>query len=54
MGPVDLNTAENESGNAKYENGSRRPRYRGKRLREVKSLNQEQTPSLPSKTSPRL
>jgi hypothetical protein len=33
MGPDALGTAEIESGSAKHENGSRRYRYRGKRLR---------------------
>jgi hypothetical protein len=37
MGHVALNNAENESGSAKHENGSRRPRYHGKRLWELKT-----------------
>jgi hypothetical protein len=37
MGPDTLGTAENESGRAKLENGSRRPRYRRKRLRKRKT-----------------
>jgi hypothetical protein len=45
MGPVALSTAEKEFGSAELENGSRRPRYRGKRLREP-------TRSLLPKTSP--
>jgi hypothetical protein len=32
-GPEALCTAENESGSAKHENGTRRPRYRPKRVR---------------------
>jgi hypothetical protein len=32
-----LGTAENESGSAKQENGTRRPRYRRKRVRERKT-----------------
>jgi hypothetical protein len=32
-GPDALGTVENESGCLKLENGTRRPRYRGKRLR---------------------
>jgi hypothetical protein len=47
-----LNTAENESGSENHENGSRRSRYREKRLRELKTSNQELTPSLPPKMSP--
>jgi hypothetical protein len=37
MGNDVLGTAPNESGNAKHENGSRRPRYRPKRARELKT-----------------
>jgi hypothetical protein len=36
-GPDALGTAENESGSAKHENDTRRPRYRGKLLRERKT-----------------
>jgi hypothetical protein len=36
-GPDDLGTAENEFGSAKYENGTQRPRYRRKRVRESKT-----------------
>jgi hypothetical protein len=43
-GPATPGAAENESGSAKHENGSRRPWYRGKRLRELKTSNQELTP----------
>jgi hypothetical protein len=32
-GPDSLRTAENESGHAKHEKGTRRPRYRRKRFR---------------------
>jgi hypothetical protein len=35
-GPNALGTAENESGNAKHEKGTRRPRYRRKRVLERK------------------
>jgi hypothetical protein len=35
-GPDALDTAENNSGSAKHENGTRRPRYRRKRVRERK------------------
>jgi hypothetical protein len=37
MGPDALGTAENASGSAKHENGSRRYRYREKRLRGLKT-----------------
>jgi hypothetical protein len=37
MGPDALGTAENESGKAKHENETRRPRYRRKRVRERKT-----------------
>jgi hypothetical protein len=37
MGPDTLNTAGNESGSAKQEKGTRRPRYRRKRVRERKT-----------------
>jgi hypothetical protein len=36
-GPVAPVTAENESGSAKHENGTRRPRYRQNRVRERKT-----------------
>jgi hypothetical protein len=36
MGPDALGTAEIESGRAKHENKTPRPRYRGKRVRERK------------------
>jgi hypothetical protein len=36
-GPSALGTAENESGRTKHENGTRRARYHGKRVRERKS-----------------
>jgi hypothetical protein len=36
-GPDALGTAENESGSAKHENGTLRPRYRRKRVRERKT-----------------
>jgi hypothetical protein len=37
-GAVALGTAENEFGRAKHENGTQRPRYRPKRVRESKNL----------------
>jgi hypothetical protein len=49
MGPDALNTAENESGSAKQENGSQRPWYRRKRFRERKTLKWDPTPSVPPK-----
>jgi hypothetical protein len=36
-GPDLLGTVENKSGSAKHENGTRRPRYHRKRVRERKS-----------------
>jgi hypothetical protein len=36
-GPNALATVENESGSAKHENGTRRPRYRRKQVRERKT-----------------
>jgi hypothetical protein len=36
-GPDALGTAEYESGLVKHENGTHRPRYRGKRFRERKT-----------------
>jgi hypothetical protein len=40
-GPDALHTAENESGSAKYENGTRRTRHRRKRVREHKTCGTE-------------
>jgi hypothetical protein len=37
-GPYALGTAENESGSKKHENGTRRPRYRRKRVREQENM----------------
>jgi hypothetical protein len=37
MGPEAFVTAENESGHAKHENATRRPRYRRKRVRAHKT-----------------
>jgi hypothetical protein len=51
-GPDDLGIAENEYGCAKYENESRRPRNRQKRVRERKTWKRVTRPSVPSKTSP--
>jgi hypothetical protein len=50
-GPGALGTVENESGSAKCENETRRPRYRPKRVRECKLSKRDLTPSVPSKTS---
>jgi hypothetical protein len=52
MGPDDLGTVENESGRAKHENGSRRPRYRKKGVRARKTRKWVPTPSKLSKMSP--
>jgi hypothetical protein len=46
-----LGTAENESGNAKHKNGTRRPPHRRKSVRERKTLKRDPTPSLSSKMS---
>jgi hypothetical protein len=46
-----LRTAENDYGYAKHGNGTRHPRYRRKCVRERKTLKQEPTPTVPSKTS---
>jgi hypothetical protein len=51
MRPDALGTAENEFGSAKYENGTRRPRYRRKRVRERKTLKRDPTASVPPKMS---
>jgi hypothetical protein len=50
--PNALGTIENESGSAKHEIGTRRPRYRRKRLRESKIRKWDTTHSVPQKTSP--
>jgi hypothetical protein len=47
-----LGTAENESGRAKHEEQTRRPRYRRKLVRERKTLKWDPTPSAPPKMSP--
>jgi hypothetical protein len=47
-----LDTAENESGRAKHENGTRRPRYRRNRVMERKTSKLHPTPSIPPKMSP--
>jgi hypothetical protein len=46
-----LSIAENESGHAKHENGTRRTRHRWKRVRERKTWKRDPTPSVPSKMS---
>jgi hypothetical protein len=51
-GPDTLGTTENESGSAKHENKTRRPRYRRKQVRMRKSRKQDPTPSVQSITSP--
>jgi hypothetical protein len=51
-GPDALGTAENVSGSAKEENGTRRPRFRRKRVRTRKTGKRNPTPSVPSKTNP--
>jgi hypothetical protein len=51
-GPDALDTVENESGSAKHQNGTRRPRYRRKRIWERKTCKRDPMPSVPSKTSP--
>jgi hypothetical protein len=45
MGPDALGTAENESGRAKYENGTRRTRYHRKRVRGYKTWKRDPTPT---------
>jgi hypothetical protein len=47
-----LGTTENESGRAKHENGTRRPRYCRKWLWERKTWKVDPTSSVPSKMSP--
>jgi hypothetical protein len=50
--PDALVTAENESGNAKHVNETRRPQYCRKRVQERKTLKRDMTPSKPPKMSP--
>jgi hypothetical protein len=50
-GPDALDTAKNESGRVKQENGTRRPRYREKRVQERKTRKQDPMRSLPPKSS---
>jgi hypothetical protein len=52
MGPDTLEIAENESGSAKHEKGTRRPGFRRKRVRARKTLKRDLTPSVPPKMSP--
>jgi hypothetical protein len=52
MGHDALGTAENESRCAKHKNVTRRPRYRRKRLSELKTLKWDSTPPKPSKMCP--
>jgi hypothetical protein len=49
IGPDTLDTAENESGRAKYEKVTRRPRYRRKRVRERKKWKWDPMSSVPPK-----
>jgi hypothetical protein len=51
-GPKSFGSAKNESGSAKDENETGRPRYSQKRARERKTWKQEPTPLVPLKTSP--
>jgi hypothetical protein len=48
-GPDALGTAENESGSAKHENGTRLPRHRRKRVRANKTRKRDPTPSVTPK-----
>jgi hypothetical protein len=50
-GPDALDTAENESRSAKNENGTRRPRYRRKQVRQRKAWKLDLTPSETPKMS---
>jgi hypothetical protein len=52
MGPDALGTTENDCGCANPENGTQRPRYRRKRVRESKTCKRDLTPSERQKTSP--
>jgi hypothetical protein len=48
-GPYTLGTAANESGSIKHENGTRRPRYRRKRVKRCKTLKRDpKPPELPN------
>jgi hypothetical protein len=51
-GPDTLGTTENVSGSAKYENGTRRPQYRRKRVPEGKTSKRDLTSPIPPKMSP--
>jgi hypothetical protein len=51
-GPSALGTIENESGSAKHEKGSWRPRYHRKWVRELKTWKRNPTPSEPPKMRP--
>jgi hypothetical protein len=50
--PNALGTSEDKSGSVKHENGTQRPRYRQKRVRERITLKRDPTPSVPPKMSP--
>jgi hypothetical protein len=54
MRPDALGAVKNESGSAKHANGTRRPQYRWKWVRERKTWKWDPTHSLPSQTSPRV
>jgi hypothetical protein len=51
-GPDARGIVENESGSAKHENGTRRPRKRRKQVREHKTRKWNPTPSIQPKTCP--
>jgi hypothetical protein len=53
MGPDALGTAENMSGSQKHGKGTRRPRYRQKRVRTRKTRKWDPRPPVSPKTSPR-
>jgi hypothetical protein len=51
IGPDALGAARNEFGSAKYQNGTRRPRCRLKRVWERKTSKRDRTPSVQPQTS---
>jgi hypothetical protein len=50
--PDALSTAEKVFGSVKYENGTRRPPFRQKHVREREALERDRMPSVPRKKSP--
>jgi hypothetical protein len=52
IGPDVIRSAENVSGRAKHENGTRGPRYRRKLVPTRKTWERDPSPSGPTKTSP--